>query len=436
MPHRTNWAGNIDFGDVPCHQPASLAELRALLAAVGRPGSVTSGQGRLRVLGTGHSFSPVAATEGEQVSLAAMPRTAELDSARGLVRVSAGQRYGDVGAWLHARGWALHNLGSLPHISVGGACATGTHGSGDRNGALATAVRAVQVVTVGGDVVELSADGDGPGCGADFAGAVVALGGLGAVTELTLAIEPTYLVAQTVYDGLPFDAVLDRLDAILAAAYSVSLFVPWTDDTVDVWLKQRLGPDGGAADSVVPPALSGIHPAAGARHPLRGEPTDHTTEQGGRPGPWHTRLPHFRLEHTPSAGAELQSEYLVPRERAVEGLRAVHELQEDVARVVLVGEIRSIAADDLWLSGAYGRDTVAIHFTWMPDTAAVLPVAARVEERLLPFGGRPHWGKVFVAPPDAVRPLYPRLDDARRLLSTFDPAGRLSNAFLDAYLRD
>jgi alditol oxidase len=426
---RTNWAGNIGFPGV-LHEPAGLEDLRRLLG---------SGE-RLRVVGTGHSFSDVAVPApggpaGAQVSLARMPVVRELDTARGLARVSAGLRYGEVAPWLHEHGSALHNLGSLPHIAVAGACSTGTHGSGDRSGILATAVRALRVVTVGGDVLELSRDGEGPGCGSEFAGAVVALGGIGVVTEVTLAVEPTYDVVQTVYDDLPFAAAVEHLDEIMSAAYSVSLFHRWLGDVVDsVWLKTRVDTSGGPADPL-PEDVFGARRAVGTQSPIRGGDTDPLTEQG-TPGPWHTRLPHFRLGFTPSAGDELQTEYLVPRHRAADALVALRDMESDIAAALLVTEVRSMAADDLWLSGAYGTDAVGVHFTWKPDPQAVLPLLPRIEERLLPLGARPHWGKVFAAAPDAVRPLYPRLDDARRLLAAFDPDGLLSNAFLDAYVRD
>ena len=417
---RTNWARNVAFPGV-LHEPTSLEELRAL---AGR---------RLRVLGSGHSFSDVAlGADGgaaDQVSLARMPVVRELDTARGLARVSAGLRYGEVTPWLHAHGSALHNLGSLPHIAVGGACSTGTHGSGDRLGILATAVRGLRLVTAGGDVVDLSPDGEGPGCGEEFAGAVVALGGLGVVTEVTLAVEPAYDVVQHVYEDLPFEVLTSRLDDVLSAAYSVSVFHRWRGDVVDaLWLKRR------TTEPPEPDELLGARRAGSARGPLRGEPTDNVTEQGS-PGPWHTRLPHFRLEFTPSSGDELQTEYLVPRSAAAQALTALRDLEQQIAQAVMVTEIRSAAADDLWLSGAYRQDVVGIHFTWQPRPEAVLPLLPPIEERLLPLGARPHWGKVFAAAPDVVRPLYPRLDDARRLLRTFDPAGVFSNDFLDAYVR-
>jgi xylitol oxidase len=232
-----------------------------------------------------------------------------------------------------------------------------------------------------------------------------------------------------VYDDLPFAALTEQFDEVMAAAYSVSLFHRWRGDVVDaVWLKGR------TSQPPAPDDLFGARRATSPRSPVRGESAANVTEQGTA-GPWHTRLPHFRLEFTPSAGDELQTEYLVPRPRAVEALTALRELEEDIAAALIVTEIRTMAADDLWLSGAYGTDAVGVHFTWQPRLAAVRPLLPRIEERLLPLGARPHWGKVFAAPPDVVRPLYPRLDDAGRLMRTFDPDGVLANDFLAAYVR-
>lgn len=418
----TNWAGNVAFPG-PLHEPTSLDGLRSLLAA---------GE-RVRVLGSGHSFSDVALARAggtaAQLSLRRLPEVREPDTARGLVRISAGLRYGEVAPWLHERGLALPNLASLTHITVAGACATGTHGSGDRLGVLATAVRALRLVTATGDDLELSADGDGPGCGDEFAGAVLSLGGLGVVTEVTLAVEPAYDVVQTVYDHLPFATLTANLDAVMSAAYSVSVFHRWRGPRVDaVWLKRR------TTEPVAPVELFGAPRAPEQRNPVGDQPAGNVTEQG-TPGPWYTRLPHFRPELTPSAGDELQSEYLVPRARAVEALTRLREIESRIADALVVTEIRSVAADDLWLSGAHGTDAVALHFTWHPRPAAVEALLPHLEARLLPLGARPHWGKLFAAGPDEVRPLYPRLDDAARLMAEFDPKGLLSNAFLDRHVR-
>jgi xylitol oxidase len=410
----TNWAGNLTYRARRVHRPTSLDELRRTVA----------GSDRIRALGTRHSFSAVADTTGDLVDMTALPTTAELDRDRRQVRVSGGTRYGFLAAYLHDHGLALHNLGSLPHISVAGACATATHGSGDRNGNLATAVAALELVTATGDVVSL--DRGSP----DFPGAVVSLGALGVVTQLTLDVEPTYDVEQYVYDRLPAESLRAHLDEIFAAAYSVSVFTTWRHEHLDqVWLKRRTG------HHDVPPATwHGATLADGPRHPLPGMPATFCTEQGGVPGPWHQRLPHFRLEFTPSAGDELQSEYLVPRQHAVAALDAVAGLRRQVAGVVQVCEVRTVASDELWLSPSFGRDSVGIHVTWRPDLPAVMPVLAALDDALAQFDPRPHWGKLFTTDPETLRARYPRADDFVRLAHRYDPDGTFRNDFLDTYL--
>ncbi|HEU4913085.1 MAG TPA: D-arabinono-1,4-lactone oxidase [Actinomycetes bacterium] len=409
----TNWAGNLTYRARRVHRPTSLDELRGTVAS----------SDRIRALGTRHSFSAVADTTGDLVDMTGLPTTAELDRDRRQVRVSGGTRYGFLAAYLHDHGFALHNLGSLPHISVAGACATATHGSGDRNGNLATAVSALELVTATGDVVSL--DRGSP----DFAGAVVSLGALGVVTQLTLDVEPAYDVEQYVYDRLPAESLRAHLDEIFAAAYSVSVFTTWRHEHLDqVWLKRRTG------HHVPPVTWHGATLADGPRHPLPGMPATFCTEQGGVPGPWHQRLPHFRLEFTPSAGDELQSEYLVPRQHAVAALDAVAGLRRQVAGVVQVCEVRTVASDELWLSPSFGRDSVGIHFTWRPDLPAVMPVLAALDDALAPFDPRPHWGKLFTTDPGTLRARYPRADDFVRLAHRYDPDGTFRNDFLDTYL--
>ena len=411
-----NWAGNVAFGAAGLLQPASVAELQQL-AATGR---------RLRALGTGHSFSPIADTSGYLVSVAGLPPLVELDSARGRVRVSAGLRYSDIAPRLHAAGRALRNLGSLPHISVGGAVATGTHGSGDKNGSLATAVAQVEFVTAGGELVTVGRDSDPD----QFAGLVVSLGACGIMTALTLDTIPAFDVRQHVYLDLPFSEAAAHFGEITASGYSVSMFTDWAADRfTGVWLKLT-GQQGRP-----PPDWLGSHPASAAVHMIAGMPAENCTPQLGRPGPWHERLPHFRAGFAPSAGAELQSEYLMPREHAAAALAALASIRTALAPVTLVSELRTVAADGLWLSPAYQRDSAAFHFTWVPDQAAVLPVLAAVEAALEPFAARPHWGKIFSIGPDQVASRYPRMDDFRRLAAQFDPAGTFGNAMLDAYLR-
>ena len=398
----TTWAGSHTYVARELRRPSSVAELAELVAA----------EPRLRALGSRHSFTDLADSPGVLVDVTGLPGGVEVDTSRRVARVPAGLRYGDVATALHQSGWALGALASLPHISVAGAVATGTHGSGNAVGSLASAVAAVELVDGRGEAIRLER-GD-----ADFAGAVVALGALGVVTALELDVEPTYDVAQVVLEGLTWDALLPRVDEITGAAYSVSVFTRWTGDLVgQVWLKERGEPR----------VLDGTHPAPEQRHMIAGMSVENTTQQLGVPGPWHERLPHFRMGFTPSAGEELQSEYFVPRGRLAEALAAVRAVGDVVEPELLVTEVRTIAADDLWLSGAYGGDAAALHFTWQRHPLEVLPILDRVEEVLLPLGARPHWGKVFRARADVVTPLYPRMGDFLSLAERFDPQGRFRN---------
>jgi alditol oxidase len=412
-----NWAGNVTFGAARFHRPASVPELQRLVAR----------STRVRALGTGHSFNRLADTPGDLVCVAGLPRAIEIDAAGPAVTLTAGLTYGEVAAALQEAGRALPNLASLPHISVAGACATGTHGSGDGNGSLATAVSAVEMVTADGDLVTVSREAD-PG---RFPGTVVALGALGIVTRLTLDTVPAFDIRQYVYEDLPAGQVTEHFDEIVSAAYSVSLFTGWRGPRIrQAWLKRRAdAPGSGAAG----PRWMGGRLADGPRHPVPGMSPAACTEQLGVPGPWHERLPHFRREFTPSAGDELQSEYLLPRAHAADALAALRPVAGRLAPVVRTSEIRTIAADDLWLSPAYQRDSVAFHFTWIRDWAAVAPAVALVEERLAPLRARPHWGKLFGTSPEAMRGLYPRLDDFRRLMHRHDPAGKFRNDLLDRY---
>ncbi|MFF2140963.1 FAD-binding protein, partial [Streptomyces sp. NPDC058193] len=242
----TNWAGNITFGAKQLHTPSSVAELQDVVAA----------STAVRALGTGHSFNTVADTRGALISVAGLPRSVEIDREAGTATVSAGLRFGELTGTLHRSGFALHNLGSLPHISVAGACATGTHGSGVGNRSLAGAVRALEFVTADGGLARLER-GD-----ADFDGAVVSLGALGVVTRLTLDLVPAFEIQQWVYEGLPQEPLLDRFDEIMSEAYSVSLFTGWHGGPIDqVWLKRRGG--GGGPPPAPPPGAGGARAAGG-----------------------------------------------------------------------------------------------------------------------------------------------------------------------------
>ncbi|EFF93777.1 sorbitol oxidase [Streptomyces sp. e14] len=407
----TNWAGNVAYTAREVHRPESAGALRALVAS----------SAKVRALGSGHSFNEIAdpGPDGVLLSLAALPAEADVDTAARTVRVGGGVRYAELARRVHAHGLALPNMASLPHISVAGSVATGTHGSGVANGPLASAVREVELVTADGTRVTI-ARGD-----ARFDGAVTSLGALGVVTALTLDLVPAFEVEQHLFTELPLEGL--DFEAVAGAAYSVSLFTDWRDPGFrQVWLKRR-------TDDPLP-AFPWAAPAKVALHPVPGMPAGNCTEQFGVPGPWHERLPHFRPDFTPSSGAELQSEYLLPRAHALAALHAVQEIRAAVAPVLQICEVRTVAADAQWLSPSHGRDTVALHFTWIEDTTAVLPAVRRVEAALEPFAPRPHWGKVFTTPAAALRGRYPRLADFRALAGELDPAGKFANAFVAGLL--
>jgi xylitol oxidase len=405
-----NWAGNYAYRAERLHRPATLEQVRELVANAPR----------IRVLGSRHSFNDIG-DSAELLTLDGLSTDVSIDRGGQTVSFTAGLRYGELAAALNAEGLALGNLASLPHIAVAGAIATATHGSGDANGNLATAVAGLELVTSSGEVVT-ARRGD-----ADFDGLVVGLGALGAVTRITLDVEPAYRVRQRVFEGLSWQALFEHFDAITASGYSVSVFTRWGEATDQVWVKSRVTD----APEQVHGELFGARAATSERHPIPGMDAANTTAQLGVPGPWSDRLPHFRMGFTPSAGEEIQSEYIISRRHAIAAIEAVRSLAGAVRPVLQVSEIRTIAADQLWISPQYGQDTIAIHFTWTHDEGGVGRVLPKLEAALAPFGPRPHWGKVFLADAAAIARCYERLPDFARLIARLDPRGAFRNEFLE-----
>ena len=406
----TNWAANLTYRAAALHRPASLEQVQELVA----------GASRLRVLGSRHSFNDIADAD-ELLVLDGLPGEVTVDRHAGTVSVPAAMRYGELAGRLRAEGLALANLASLPHISVGGAVATATHGSGDANGNLATAVAGLELVDGTGEL-RTAARGD-----PDFDGLVVGLGALGVVTRLTLDVEPAFQVRQRAFEGLPWDRLFDHFDEVTGAGYSVSLFTRWERGAVDqLWVKSRVA----EAPEEVRGELFGAVAAIRERHPILGLDPVNCTRQLGVPGPWSDRLPHFRMGFTPSSGEELQSEYHLPRARAVAVLQTLRELAGLVRPVLQVSELRTVAADRLWMSPQHDRDSLSVHFTWHKDWPAVRAVLAEVEAALGPLEARPHWGKLFLAEAADLAPRYPRLGDFTGLAGRLDPRGVFVNDWL------
>ena len=411
---RTNWAGNVLYAASEFQAPSTVGELQNVIAAAGH----------VRAVGSGHSFNRIADTTGCLVSVAGLPTVIDIDTPGAAVHVSGGTRYGELGRALQRAGFALHNTGSLPHISVAGASATGTHGSGIGNGNLATIVSAIEMITADGELVDLRRDAEGD----RFNGMVLALGSLGVVTSLTLDLVPTFDIRQDVYEGLSADQLDAHFDEVMSSGYSVSVFTDWSPAALhQVWRKSQVTEPPVAQDQT----WFGSRLATVAHNPVPGMPAENATAQLGIPGPWNERLPHFRLEFTPSSGQELQSEYLLPRRHAAAARQALAGIAHLIAPLLQISEFRTVAADDLWISPSYRTDSVAFHFTWLREPVAVSPVLTAIEERLAPFGARPHWGKVFNTSPESLDGLYERLPEFRALVGTFDPAGTFGNELVD-----
>lgn len=410
-----NWAGNLTYSTSNVRYPKTVEDVQAFVKE----------SGKLRVLGSRHSFNRIADSKEQLLSLQHLNSVIALDKKENTITIEAGVRYGDIAPFLHENGKALPNLASLPHITVVGACATATHGSGIHHGSLASSVTALEFVTADGDVKTLSKSKDGE----KFLGAVVNLGALGVTTKVTLNLVPAFGMQQVVYLDLPMSALQNHFDALQAEGYSVSLFTDWRNKNIgEVWIKRKVEERVQAAAIA---DLFGARPASENMHPIADQSAENVTEQLGITGAWYERLPHFKMGFKPSAGAELQSEYFVPIDYAYKAAMAIEKLHEKISPYLFISEIRTVAADDFWLSPFYKRPSVAFHFTWKQQEDAVLKMLPLIEEQLAPFGPRPHWAKLFTMQPPAMQSQYEMLDEFRQLALEYDPSGKFRNEFLE-----
>jgi xylitol oxidase len=411
----TNWSGNLTYSTGSVSYPRSTDDVVKLVKQ----------HDRLKALGTRHCFNTIADSRDHLMSLKEMNRVIALDTQARTVTMEGGINYGQLCPQLQEKGFALHNLASLPHISVAGACTTATHGSGVKNGNLATAVTGLDVVIADGTIVSFSKEKDEERLHA----VVVGLGALGVVTKVTLAVQPTFAMRQHVFEDLPLSQATQHFDEIMSAGYSVSLFTDWQRDRInEMWIKSRDDGSGRRTE------LFGARPATKNLHPIAELSAEPCTEQLGVPGPWFERLPHFRMGFTPSSGKELQAEYFVPRQHAVEAMLAIQRMGARVGPHLLISEIRTIDADSLWMSPCYEQPSVAVHFTWKQDWPAVSQLLPAIEREFAPFNVRPHWGKLFTLSPAVLRSRYEKLDAFRKLAAEYDPRGKFQNAFLKQHV--
>jgi xylitol oxidase len=407
-----NWAGNIAFQAQTVYYPQNVAEVQELVRR----------HSRIKGLGSRHSFNTIADGPGIQISLKNMNRILRMDREAKTLTLEAGARYGEFVAYVHEQGFALPNLASLPHITVVGACATATHGSGLNNGNLSTSVSALEFVDAAGELISLSREQDS----GQFEAAVVGLGAFGIVTSITLDLIPAFDVKQVIYRNLPMSILKDHFGDVQARGYSVSLFTNWANENInEVWIKSLVD------DKEIEAELFGAPAATVNLHPVEDQSAENVTQQLGVPGPWYDRLPHFKMGFQPSVGKELQSEYFVPIAHAYDAMMAIAQLHEQITPHLFVSEIRTIQSDDLWMSTCFKQQSVAFHFTWKQDIAVILDLLPLIEQQLAPFQPRPHWGKLFTMPASVLQSRYPKLEDFKRFIRHHDPEGKFANGFLD-----
>jgi xylitol oxidase len=411
-----NWAGNLEYSTTNVFYPKSVEEVQSLVKKFSK----------LRALGTRHCFNTIADSKHNLISTRDLNKVIALDENARTVTVEGGIKYGELCPYLDEKGFALHNLASLPHISVAGSCTTATRGSGVGNGNLATAITALEIVNAEGNIIQLSKAKDGE----KFLASVVGLGALGIITRVTLAIQPSYKMRQNVYLGLPMSQLKENFDKIVSAGYSVSLFTDWqTENINEVWIKSRVDNE---TDYNSIPEFFGAKAAEKNMHPIAELSAENCTEQMGVPGPWYERLPHFKMGFTPSSGKELQAEYFVPAHHAVEAIFAIARLGKQIGPHLFISEIRTIAADDLWMSPCHNQASVTIHFTWKQEWTAVSKLLPLIEKELDAFEARPHWGKLFTMSPKVLASRYPKLPEFKKNIATFDPKGKFRNEFLNS----
>ena len=410
-----NWSGNLEYSTSNVHYPKTTEEVQEI---------VMSGS-KLRGLGSRHSFNKIADSTENQVSLKEFNKVISLDKATNTVTVGAGMKYGELCQYLHENGYALHNLASLPHISIAGSIATATHGSGVKNGNLSTGVSAIEFVNGSGELITLSRkDGE------QFNGAVVALGAIGIVTKVTLDLQPAFNMQQVVYLNMQMAELEKNFLEIMSAGYSVSLFTDWKNKTInEVWIKNRIEKDN--ATVAMPSEFYGAKMATKNMHPVENLGAENCTEQLGIPGPWHERMPHFKMGFMPSAGEELQAEYFIPIEHGFAAIMAMEALSEKISPHLFISEIRAVAADDLWTSPCYKQPCAVLHTTWKQEDI-VMDLLPLVEKQLAPFNPRPHWAKLFTIAPSVLQSRIEKLDDFKQLLQQYDPTGKFRNEFIDA----
>jgi FAD-linked oxidoreductase len=427
-----NWARTVEGRPARVVVPADAAEVAATLAAAGREGL------RVKPVGSGHSFTPVAVTDGVQVRLDRLTGLLDVEvdpaTGRGLATVAAGTPMHAFNADLSRHGLGLATMGDVAVQTVSGAVATGTHGTGRDVAGLAAQVAALEIALPDGSLVRCSADHE-PDL---FQAARLGLGALGVVTTLTFRVEPAFLL-RAVDERGSLTEILDRFDEYAAGEHVDVHWLPFTDA---VQLKRNR--------RTTEPA----RPLGRFRAWWEGDVLENLgvglVQRFTRAVPRWTRTVNqaagaliSRRDYVDAAPAVFTSirrvrfhemEYALPRSVAVAALRELRRITEEGPwRIAFPVQVRLAPADDVWLSTAYGRDTVYVACHAYPRTDYQGWFTA-VESLFVAFGGRPHWGKLHTRDLAYLRQVYPRLDEFRAVRDRLDPDRLMANGYLHRVL--
>ena len=428
-----NWAGTANASPARRAWPRSTEEIAAAVTAAAKDGLT------VRAVGSGHSFTAAAATSGTALDLSGWTGivTADLDS--GLVTVRSGTTIRDLNAALGTLGLALANLGDIDAQTISGAISTGTHGTGAKLGGIATQVAGLELVLADGSAVSCSAD-QRPDL---FSAARVSVGALGVLATVTLQCVPAFTLAAD-ERPMPLDEVLARFGEFAASNDHFEFYwFPYGRNALVKRNNRIAGPGGPSAMpawrrfleyEVMENAAFGALCRTGRAVPATIKPLNRlaaaTLSKRSYSAPSH------QVFVTPRRVRFVESEYAVPRESLLDVLA---ELRKGVPRladpVMFPVEVRVAAADDVWLSTAYGRDSayVAIHqYVGLPYREYF----ALFESIVTSVGGRPHWGKMHTRDAAYLNDVYPRFGDFLRVRDETDPSRLFANPYLSQVFGD
>ncbi|MEV0693630.1 D-arabinono-1,4-lactone oxidase [Streptomyces sp. NPDC050388] len=420
-----NWGGTVLARPAREVTPASVEELASAVRRAAEDGLP------VKAVGTGHSFTSVAATDGVQIRPRLLTGIRDIDRAAGTVTVEAGTPLKRLNTALAREGLSLTNMGDIMEQTVAGATSTGTHGTGRDSASVAAQIRGLELVTADGSVLACS-ERENPDV---FAAARIGLGALGIVSAITFAVEPIFLLTAR-EEPMPLDRVLAEFDELHAENEHFEFYwFPHTGNTNTKRNNRSAGPErpvhpvkGWLEDEFL---SNGVFQAANwvGRAVPATVPAIARISSRALSARTYTDIP-YKVFTSPRRVRFVEMEYAVPREALVDTLRELKAMVDrSPLRVSFPVEVRTAPADDITLSTASGRDTayIAVHMFRGTPYQGYFTAAERI---FTAHEGRPHWGKINTRDADYLSRVYPRFAEFTALRNRLDPERRFRNDYL------